>query len=111
MKNFVQGPDSFDFTAPVGGVVSGTALLIGKLLVVPVTSADAGDKFTGSIEGIFTLPATSADTPSAGALAYWDATPGEVTTTASGNVLCGYFMEAKSAGVTEAKVKLQAAVS
>lgn len=111
MKNYVQSGISFDFTAPVGGVVSGEPVLISKILAVPVTTADAGDKFTGSIEGIFELAAATADTPSAGDLAYWDDTAKEVTTVALGNTLCGYWMEDKLAGVVLAKIKLAAAVA
>lgn len=111
MINFVQNADSFDLIAPVGGVTSGTPVLIGKLLAIPTDGADAGEKFCGALSGIFEVTAKSADTPSAGALAYWDNTLFHVTTTSAGMTLCGYFMEAKAGGVTTAKIKLQPAVS
>lgn len=111
MKNFVQQGDVFDFIAPVGGVTSGTPVLISKLLVIPEADADATYKFAGRTEGIYTLAAKSTDTPSAGDLAYWDNTNDEVTTTALGNTFCGWWMEAKATSVTEAKIKLAGAVS
>lgn len=106
MKNYLQEGCIYDFIAPTGGVVSGTPVLIGKLLVVPISTADATVRFAGSIEGIFTLAAKSTDTPAAGALAYWDDTLKQVTVTALGNTFCGWFMEAKLTAVTTAPVKL-----
>jgi predicted RecA/RadA family phage recombinase len=113
MKNYVQSAMSFDFVAPVGGVVSGTPVLLGSLLVIPVGDAAVGEKFAGMLEGIYTLAAATADTPAQGTLAYWDDTAKEVTTDddTGNNPLCGWFVEAKSAGVTSAKVKLTGAVA
>lgn len=111
MKNYVQEGEIYDFTAPVGGVTSGTPVLISKLLVIPQHDADAGDKFAGAICGVFDVDAASADTPAQGALAYWDNTAKEVTTVSVGNTFCGWFMEAKLAGVTTGRVKLAGAVS
>jgi predicted RecA/RadA family phage recombinase len=89
MKNFAQPAESVEFTAPTGGVVSGSGYLIGSLFVVATHNADQTLPFTGLVTGIVTLPKTEAQAWTEGAKIYWDATPGEATTTSSGNVLIG----------------------
>ena len=111
MKNEVQTGNIYDFIAPTGGVTSGTPVLIGSLLVIPLTDADQTLRFAGSTEGVFDIDATSADTPAQGDVAYWDDTAKEVTTTVGTNTFCGWFMEAKINGVTTGRVKLAGAVS
>jgi predicted RecA/RadA family phage recombinase len=63
------------YTAPAGGVVSGSGYLIGALFVVATGTVAAGAKFAGDTEGVFTLPKTINE----GALVegepvYWDVT-------------------------------------
>jgi predicted RecA/RadA family phage recombinase len=55
---------------------------------------------------VFSLPKKSTDTPTQFAKAYWDATNGEVTTTATDNTLIGVFMHAHETGTTEADIRL-----
>ena len=53
MKNFLQPGCSLTFTAPVGGVTSGVAVLIGGLIVIPASTVAAGATFEGAIEGVY----------------------------------------------------------
>jgi len=109
MKNFVQPGHYLDLVAPSGGVVSGTAYLIGALLVVAQHSAAEGDGFVGVPDGVFTLPKKSTDTPGQGAALYWDNTAKELTTTASGNTKVGAAVKAAGSGETTVVVRLNGA--
>lgn len=110
-KNFVKEGNYLTLTAPTGGVVSGSMYLIGAILVVAVVSAAVGDEFEGAVCGVWELPKTSANTPAQGALAYWNDTAKEVTTTATGNKLIGVFIKAYGAGTTAAQVRLNGSAS
>jgi predicted RecA/RadA family phage recombinase len=94
MKNSIQEKEPVTFIAPSGGVTSGTPVQIGQLLVVPIADAAQGDKFAGITSGVISYAKTSAQAWTEGALVYWDATPGEFTTTATGNLLVGVAYEA-----------------
>lgn len=106
MKNFVQPGSVVDFIAPSGGVVSGTPLLIGTILVVPQTTAAATEVFAGDVNGVFELPKATTTTPAAGGIAYWDDTAKKITTTASGNTAVGWFTVAALSADTTCFVKL-----
>jgi predicted RecA/RadA family phage recombinase len=95
MKNYVQDGVTLTLTAPSGGVVSGSAYLIGSILVVAVATVAETLPFVGQRCGVFSLPVTAANTPAEGGKAYWNDTAKEVTTTASGNTLVGVFVTAK----------------
>lgn len=56
MKNFIQDGSVLTLIAPAGGVVSGTPVAIGQLVVVPVTTVAAGLPFQGHAVGVFRLP-------------------------------------------------------
>lgn len=105
MKNYIQSGKALDLTAPVGGVTSGMALLIGALLVVPVADAAEGETFAGETMGVFELPkANQAFTE--GAKLYWSTSNENLTTTASGNTLVGVAAAAAASGDTTAHVRL-----
>lgn len=106
MKNFVQPGCVVDFTAPSGGVTSGTPVLIGTVLVVPQTTALVGESFAGAVHGVFELPKATSTTPAAGGAAYWDDTAKKITTTASANTLVGWFTLAALSADTTCFVKL-----
>jgi len=68
-KNYVCDGNAMPFIAPAGGVVSGTPVKIGTLLVVPLDTAAEGAEFTGALTGVFELPCTTGLTT--GAEAMW----------------------------------------
>ena len=70
--NFVQPGDVIELTAPGGGVVSGTPVVIGGLFVVPLVTAAATVKFSAQVTGVFTLTKTSAQAWTEGQKIYWD---------------------------------------
>lgn len=106
MKNYVEPGEVLPFTAPSGGVVSGSCYLIGALLVVATVTANQGDKFSAYIgPGVVSGPkATGAWTE--GAKIYWDNTAKNFTTTVSTNVLVGVAAAAAASGDTTGNVRL-----
>lgn len=87
MNNYKQPGEILTLTAPGGGVVAGGGYQIGQLFVVAVTDAAAADPFEGQVVGVFTLPKTSAQAWTEGALIYWDGS--ECTTVSTSNLLIG----------------------
>jgi predicted RecA/RadA family phage recombinase len=106
MKNFVQKGDVVTFTAPSGGVTSGTPVVINGLCVIPAFSAAETYECEGVTQGVFSLPKKATDTPAQFAKAYWDAALGEVTTTSAAMKLIGVFMDDYANGVLECEVRL-----
>lgn len=81
MKNYIQHGDTVDLTAPAGGVVAGTAYVIGAAFVLAVTSADAGRPFAARFTGVVSLPKAAGVAWGQGALLYWDGATRRATTT------------------------------
>ncbi|MDR6952300.1 putative RecA/RadA family phage recombinase [Ancylobacter sp. 3268] len=98
MKNFVAPGDTLDLTAPAGGVVSGTAYLLGALVAVANFSADAGVKVAFSRRGVFTLPKATGQAWTEGAVLYWDNTAKNFTTTVSTNTKAAVAVAAAANG-------------
>jgi predicted RecA/RadA family phage recombinase len=98
MKNLIiEEVKTLDAPAPTGGAVSGNAYLLGAILAVAITTAAAGVLISYRITGGAELPkATGAIT--IGAKLYWDDTNKVLTTTASGNTLCGVAAKAQASG-------------
>ena len=106
MRNYVQPGENMTYTAPGGGVTSGTPVLIGSLLVVPATDADAGDLFAGTVVGVHTLDKTTAEAWTEGQKIYWVTGTGKASTTAGGNTLIGTAAAAADAADTSGDVRL-----
>lgn len=106
MKTYVQPAEIVTFTAPAGGVVSGTVYKIGGYIGVATVDAAAGVKFSFYIgPGAVTGPkATGAWTE--GVKIYWDDTAKNFTTTVGTNVVAGGAIAAAASGDTTGVVKL-----
>ena len=76
------------FTAPGGGVVSGTLYIIGNTPVVALTSAAAGSPFEGATTGVFALPKAPSQAWTEGVRIMWDNTANKRTSTAT---TAGFF--------------------
>jgi predicted RecA/RadA family phage recombinase len=107
MRTFRQPGNVVELTAPAAGVVSGTPVQIGVLVVVPETTAAVGVRFNAATEGVFTMPKTAADAWAEGDLLYWNPVAGEVTNVAGALRPCGYAAEARIALTTTARVLLR----
>lgn len=100
MQNFLNPGITQTFTAPGGGVVGGTPLLIGSLVVVPVATVAATLPFEGMLEGVFTLPKTAGAAWTEGQVLYFDSATSSFTTAQSAT--------ARRAGVAVAAALLAA---
>jgi len=92
MQNVVTNGNILTFVAPSGGVTGGTPVLLGSLLVIPVSTVAAGLTAGGSTRGEFSaLPKKTTDDMSTyGTKAYWDNTNKYLTTTSTSNTFVGY---------------------
>lgn len=72
--NYIQEGDTLTLTAPAGGVVNESGYKIGSLFVVALVTAAEGASFAAAVEGVFTLPKTSAQAWTEGQPIYWDNT-------------------------------------
>lgn len=66
--------ENLTLKAPTGGVTYGVPLKIGKVLVVPATTAEEGQAFTAETKGVFVdFPLKDGETPTYdGEYAYFD---------------------------------------
>lgn len=89
MKTYDQPGAVLEFTAPAGGVVSGTGVKIGDILVIATTTAAVGEKFTGVRQGVVTHAKVSAQAWTEGQQINWDNTAKLFTTVTTGNFKAG----------------------
>lgn len=107
MNNFRNPGKTLDFTAPAGGVVSGQPQLRGTILHIPGKSANEGEAYPGTIEGVFNLMcAANTAWEAASTALYWDAANKRVTTSANNNTLIGVAAADKAPAATSGDVKL-----
>lgn len=72
MKNYIQHDDNVPLTAPSGGVVAGTAYLIGSFFGVALTTAAQGESFELRRYGVVTGVKKTSETWAEGDALYWD---------------------------------------
>lgn len=106
MNNFIQPGTTITVPAPVGGVVSGQAFLVGGLLVVAGVTAAAGVLIDAAADGVFSLP-KAAGAINQGVDLYWDNTNKVLTTTASSNTLAARSWAAAENGDAIVRAKLK----
>lgn len=107
MKNYVAPGEVLTFTAPVGGVVSGTAYKIGDIVVIATVTADAAAFFAGLVVGIISYTKPGSQAWAEGVKVYWDDSAKKFTTTSSSNTLVGVAAEAVGAGAGETTGKIR----
>lgn len=91
MKNYVQAGENLAITA-AANVTAGKVVVVGtNLFGVANSTVTSGDLVTIVTSGVFDLTKVSGSSTSiaAGALVYWDATNGVVTTSATSNTKIG----------------------
>jgi len=106
-KSQVQRGNILDLTAPVGGVVSGSAYLTGAILGVAQTTAAVGEMYAASVCGVHSLPkeaTTAAFTE--GEIVYWDNTNFRFDESASGRYPAGVAVKAAIASDAYVSVRL-----
>jgi predicted RecA/RadA family phage recombinase len=93
MRNYVQAGRTLTLPAPYD-VASGAGALVGSIFGVASGAALSGASVDLDVEGVFTLPKTSALAISIGDRLYWDDSAKVVNKTASGNTLVGAAVSA-----------------
>lgn len=106
MQNMIQEGKTLTAIAPAGGFTSGNAYKINALFGVASTTVDEAEPCELSVEGVYEIPAVSADTATAFQKAYWNDTSKEISNDATGNSVVGYYTEDKAAAQTVICVKL-----
>lgn len=100
--NYIQDGKRPTFTAPAGGVKSGSAYAIGDLVVVAIHDAAAGEHFAGATDGVWELP--TATGLSVGAAVGLKA--GQVVAAATeGAIKCGFLLTAPVSGTAQVLLK------
>lgn len=89
MKTYVQKGDVLEFTAPGAGVVKGVGVKVGDVLVIPTTTAAAGEKFTGLRLGVVEHAKLAAQAWTEGQQVNWDDVNKRFTTVTTGNFKAG----------------------
>jgi len=108
MINFIADGEVLEVlaTSATGAIVSGTALLVGDIVGVPIISAAIGEKASVALEGVYELPkATGAIAQ--GKKVYWIVATSNFTGTVGSNVFAGYAYEAAASADTTVKVALR----
>jgi predicted RecA/RadA family phage recombinase len=72
MRTYLHDGTIVTRTAPLGGVISGVPVLIGAELLVPVSTAAAGERFAAVRVGCCRLPSKTGEAYSEGDRVYWD---------------------------------------
>lgn len=106
MKTYIQPGDVLEFTAPAGGVVAGTGVKIGDILVIPTVTAAAGALFTGHRVGVVEHAKLAAQAWTEGQQVNWDNTAKVFTTVTTGNFRAGVAAAAAANPTTTGKVVL-----
>ncbi|CAM3934490.1 DUF2190 family protein [Vibrio aquimaris] len=97
MRKLYDGK-SLTLKAPAGGVTKGKLIKFGDMVLLPAETAKQGEEFTGLFSGIYgDLAIDSGSTPQyAGEKAFLKDGTHELTTSATGNTHCGYFVTTDS---------------
>lgn len=109
MKNAIQAGVTLSLLA-AAAILSGEAVLVGKIFGVAVANVAAGQQGEFETEGVFELPALGTDVAAQGAILYWDAVNKRLTTTAAGNTRVGVAVVAKAAGPAVATIKIDVVI-
>jgi predicted RecA/RadA family phage recombinase len=96
--------DLVDYT-PSAAVAAGDVVILNDLVAVAPRPIAANKLGAVAVEGIFILPKASGSIGQ-GAIVYWDATAGNITTTSSSNKRAGKAAEAAASADTTVKVLL-----
>lgn len=109
-KNYIASGEQIDLTSAAANTyVSGTPVLVGTKLAIPLRSSTfAGEVIPAQIVGIWDMvKATGAGTNWAqGAIVYWDDTAKKVTGVSSGNTAIGTGALIAAVGDAVGRVRL-----
>jgi len=106
MASYVQDDDLIDYT-PSAAVSAGDVVVLADLVAVAPRAIAANALGAVAVEGVWTMPKSAASSGKAisqGAVVYWDATAGNITTTATDNKRAGKAAKAAASADTTVQV-------
>jgi predicted RecA/RadA family phage recombinase len=89
MKTYNEAGDVLTLTAPSGGVVSGTAYLIGSLVVIALETKAQTLAFDALVVGCADVVKVEGEAWTEGLKVYWDDSAKKFTNVVGSNTLCG----------------------
>lgn len=113
-RSFIQPGNVMTFTAPTGGVVAGTGVMIGNQLVIPRETVAQTLPFSGDVVGVHSHAKAASQAWTEGQALYWDNTNKVFSNVATvGFFRAGIAAEAVAggAGDTTGKVRLTGEVT
>jgi predicted RecA/RadA family phage recombinase len=107
-RTYIAAGDVLTLTAPTGGVVAGTAYLIGGMVVIAQETVAKTLPFDGYVTGVHSVTKADSQAWTEGAVIYWDNSAKNFTTTTTSNFRAGIAVEAvaSTGGLTTGKVRL-----
>jgi len=102
MASYVQGDCLIDHT-PSAAVAAGDVVVLNDLVCVAPRAIAANSLGAVAIEGVFSMPKASGAIGQ-GALVYWDAANGNITTTSTNNKRAGKAAKAAASGDASVQV-------
>lgn len=100
-RTYIAPGDVLTLTAPTGGVVAGTAYLIGGLLVIAQTTAAQTLPFDAYVTGVHSVTKVGSQAWTEGAVVYWDNSAKNFTTVSTANYRAGIAVVAVGSGAGE----------
>lgn len=106
MKNFIQPGNTIMLTAPAGGAVSGSPVIVGVFFGIAAYDAAAGQPVETQLTGVFELPKLTSDAINQGDAVYWN---GSAVTnfSHSGSMLIGGAIESQIISAPTIRVRLK----
>lgn len=106
--SYIAQGDVITIPAPTGGVVAGTAYLIGGLVVIAKDTAAETVNFDAYVTGVHSVVKANSQAWTVGAVIYWDNSGAAFTTASTSNYRAGVAVEAvaSTAGLIVGKVRL-----
>lgn len=105
-KKFIQRGDVMDYANGSTAIAVDSVVVLGARIGVALADIAANTVGPLAVSEVFSLPKKSGDTFTQGALAYWDSTNKQLTSTASGNTLAGYAFQAGASVDTTLAIKI-----
>jgi predicted RecA/RadA family phage recombinase len=96
MAEYFQHGDVIDYT-PSAAVAGGAVVVLNDLVTVAMRPIAANQLGAVAVEGVFSMP-KAAGAIGQGAVVYWDAAAGNITTTAGSNKRAGKAARAAASG-------------
>lgn len=100
-RTYIAQGDVLTLTSPTGGVVAGTAYLIGGLVVIAQETVAQTLPFDAYVTGVHNVTKVGSQAWAEGAVVYWDNSAKNFTTVTTSNYRAGVAVVATGSGAGE----------